>query len=108
MVLVISSGSPSSSNQEDPVIVYSQPGSYDVSLTVVDSFGTSSQTYSNFITYNDSVSLINNTTSYFQDFENINFPPTSWKLESSSFSWLSTIVDFGIDCLPTKTAYINH
>ena len=101
-------GSPSSSNQEDPVIVYSQPGSYDVSLTVVDSFGTSSQTYSNFITYNDSVSLINNTTSYFQDFENINFPPTSWKLESSSFSWLSTIVDFGIDCLPTKTAYINH
>ena len=36
-------GTPSSSTQEDPVVVYSQSGTYDVSLTVTDSFGTSSQ-----------------------------------------------------------------
>jgi len=101
-------GTPSSSTQEDPVVVYSQPGTYDVSLTVTDAFGTSSQSYNNFITYSDSVSLITNTNNFVQDFENSNFPPTAWELESPSFSWLSTIVDFGIDCFPTTTAYVNH
>ena len=101
-------GTPSSSTQEDPVVVYSQPGTYDVSLTVTDAFGTSSQSYTNFITYSDSVSFITNTNNFVQDFENNNFPPTAWELESPSFSWLSTIVDFGIDCFPTTTAYVNH
>jgi hypothetical protein len=37
-------GNPSTSNLENPVVVYSQAGNYDVSLTVTDAFGTSSQT----------------------------------------------------------------
>ncbi|MDA9807970.1 T9SS type A sorting domain-containing protein [Flavobacteriales bacterium] len=101
-------GTPSSSSQEDPVVVYPQPGTYNVSLTVTDAFGTSSQSYADFITYADSISLITNSINFAQDFENSNFPPASWELESPSFSWLSTIVDFGIDCLPTTTAYVNH
>ena len=101
-------GTPSSSNQEDPVIVYSHPGSYDVSLTVSDAFGTSTQSYTNFITYTDSIFSITNTINFTQDFETNNFPPASWELESPSFSWLSTSVDFGIDCLPTNCAYVNH
>ncbi len=101
-------GTPSSSTQEDPVVVYPQPGAYDVSLTVTDAFGTSSQSYTDFITYADSISLITNSINFAQDFENSNFPPTAWELESPSFSWLSTVVDFGIDCLPTTTAYVNH
>ena len=84
------------------------PGAYDVSLTVTDAFGTSSQSYTDFITYADSISLITNSINFAQDFENSNFPPTAWELESPSFSWLSTVVDFGIDCLPTTTAYVNH
>jgi len=101
-------GTPSSSTQEDPVVVYSQPGTYDVSLTVTDAFGTSSQSYADFITYADSISLITNSIIFTQDFENSNFPPTAWELESPSFSWLSTVVDSGIDCFPTTTAYVNH
>ncbi len=101
-------GNPSSSTQEDPIVVYPSPGYYDVSLTVTDAFGTSSQYYTNFIHYTDSISLISNTVNFSQDFENNNFPPTAWELESPSFSWLSTNVDFGIDCQPTKTAYVNH
>ena len=101
-------GTPSSSTQEDPVVVYPQPGTYDVSLTVTDAFGTSSQSYTDFITYADSISLITNSINFAQDFENSNFPPTAWELESPSFSWLSTVVDFGIDCLPTTTTYVNH
>ena len=100
-------GTPSSSTQENPIIVYSQTGNYDVSLTVTDAFGTSSQSYIDFITSNP-VSLITNTSNFVEDFENSNFPPTAWELESPTFSWLSTIVDFGIDCLPTTTAYVNH
>ena len=101
-------GDPSSSTQENPIVVYSQPGTYDVSLTVSDAFGTSSQSYTNFINYTDSVSLITNTSNFTQDFESSNFPPSAWELESLSFSWLSTNVDFGIDCLPTTVAYVDH
>ena len=102
-------GTPSTSTLEDPVIVYSQPGNYDVSLTVTDAFGSSSQSYTDFIEYTNSVSLITNTNNFVEDFENSNFPPTAWDLGFSPFfSWLSTVVDFGIDCLPTNTAYVNH
>ena len=101
-------GNPSTSNIQNPIVIYSQPGTYDVGLTVTDSFGTSSQYYTNFIEYIDTISLITNNSNINQDFENSNFPPTNWELQSSSFSWLTTEVDFGIDCQPTKTAYVNH
>jgi PKD repeat protein len=101
-------GNPSTSNLEDPIVVYSNPGTYDVSLTVTDAFGISSQSYSNLITYSDSISAITNSSNFAEDFENNNFPPIAWDLESPSFAWLSTTVDFGIDCLPTTTAYVNH
>ena len=101
-------GTPSSSTLEDPIVVYPHPGTYDVSLTVTDAFGTSSQSYNNFINYTDSISLITNTHSFFQNFENTNFPPSAWELKSPYFSWLSTNIDFGIDCQPTTAAYVNH
>ena len=78
----ISRRNPSSSNLQNPVVVYSAPGKYDVTLTVTDTFGTSSQTYSEFIEYKDTVSEISNTTSINEDFENIIFPP---KLEFKFF-----------------------
>ena len=102
-------GNPSSSTQEDPVVVYSQPGTYDVGLTVTDAFGTSSQYYTDFINYTDSISPITNSNSLYEGFDSGNFPPIGWELGYSPyFSWLNTIVDFGIDCLPTTTAYVNH
>ena len=89
-------------------VVYSAPGKYDVTLTVTDTFGTSSQTYSEFIEYKDTVSEISNTTSINEDFENIIFPPESWNLNSLNYNWMTTTVDFGIDCQPTTTAFVNH
>ena len=101
-------GSPSTSNLEDPIIVYNQAGTYDVSLTVTDQFGTSSQTLSNFIKYDDTTSAITSSTNYKQDFESIIFPPNSWQTPNSSFSWQSIIVDSGSNCLPNKVTYVDH
>ena len=101
-------GSPNTSNLEDPIIVYNQAGTYDVSLTVTDQFGTSSQTLSNFIKYDDTTSAITSSTNYKQDFESIIFPPTAWQTPNSSFSWQSIIVDSGSNCLPNKVTYVDH
>ena len=101
-------GSPSTSNLEDPIIVYNQAGIYDVSLTVTDQFGTSSQTLSNFIKYDDTTSAITSSTNYKQDFESIIFPPNSWQTPNSSFSWQSIIVDSGSNCLPNKVTFVDH
>jgi PKD repeat protein/photosystem II stability/assembly factor-like uncharacterized protein len=43
-------GSPSTSAIRNPKVVYSVPGTYSVSLTVTDTFGTDNQTISDFIT----------------------------------------------------------
>jgi photosystem II stability/assembly factor-like uncharacterized protein len=101
-------GTPPTSTLEDPLVVYAQPGTYDVTLKVTDAFGTSTQHYNDFITYSDTISTISNTLNYVQDFEGNSFPPVSWEIESPYFSWLSTTVDFGIDCQPTTVTYVNH
>src|SRR5258706_519604 len=43
-------GNPSSSSLREPWVLYSAPGSYSVSLTVTDTYGSASQTLNNFIT----------------------------------------------------------
>ena len=101
-------GNPSSSNVENPVVTYSNKGRYDVSLTVTDAFGSSSQSYTDFITYVDSISPITNNINIEEDFEGNIFPPELWSLQSISYSWTSETIPFGADCQPTKTAFINH
>jgi len=101
-------GNPSSSTLEDPVVVYSTPGSYDVSLQVTDAFGSSTQNLTEFITYTDSVSPITNSSSYDQDFESGSYPPIGWVRPDWSFGWDIIELDTGINCNPTKAVYVNH
>jgi len=101
-------GNPSTSILENPVVTYSSPGTYDVSLTVLDAFGTSTQTYPDFISYSDSIYSITNSSNFIQDFESSEFPPNGWELKSSNFSWLKTSVDNDINCNPSTVAYANH
>ena len=101
-------GNPSTSNLENPVVVYSQAGNYDVSLTVTDAFGTSSQTINNLITYVDTTSIITNSNNYQEGFDTNTFPPEAWQTPVSSFSWGTMIVDTGINCYPNKVTYVDH
>ena len=101
-------GTPSTSTLEDPIVVYGNPGTYGVTLTVTDAFGTSTQTYTDFITYTDSVFPISNTTALYEGFDTGNFPPISWETPTATFSWQSIVVDTGINCQPNTVAYVNH
>lgn len=59
-------GSPSTSTLENPVVSYNTPGTYDVSLTVTNNFGTGSETKTNYLVITDGGSG----TIFEEDFEN--------------------------------------
>ena len=97
-------GNPSTSTDQNPIISYTTPGSYDVSLTVSDDFGTSTQNYTEFINYEDIVLPLDIS----EDFE-IGFN-SNWRLENdnNSFNWNIIDIQNGPLCQPTRCAYIEH
>ena len=101
-------GNPSSSTLENPIVKYSNPGKYDVTLKVTDSFGSSTQTITNLINYKDTISHITNSINYTQDFESGVYPPIGWTKPDHSFSWEIISLDTGINCTPTEAVYVNH
>ena len=102
-------GNPSSSNLENPTVIYSSPGKYDVSLTVTDSFGSSTQNINDLITYTDSVFNINNSTIYSESFDLDMFPPQAWYMpDNSPFFWEQIDIDTGVNCTPNQVIYVNH
>ena len=65
-------GTPSTSTAQNPIVVYSAPGTYSASLTVSNGTTSSSITKTNYITTSgQSLPVAEN-------FEGINFPPASW------------------------------
>ena len=97
-------GNPSSSNDQNPLVSYSSPGSYDVSLTVSDDYGTSAQTYAGFITYEDVVVSLD----LQEDFE-LGFDE-QWRLQNAnnSYNWGLIDIPNGPYCVPTKAAFVDH
>jgi PKD repeat protein len=80
-------GIPSSSNEQNPIITYVEPGSYSVSLTVNNNIGNSSKTKQQYISINTTnPSLVS---PIIESFENVNFPSignditTNWEYETS-------------------------
>ena len=97
-------GNPSSSTIEKPVVSYNTPGIYEVSLTVTDAHGVSSQTITDFITFENNIITLD----IIEDFESGQMPPNNWKLPPAGYAWQNYDIDFDVDCNPTKTAYVNH
>ena len=48
-----SGGIPSTSNEKNPIVTYDQEGTYDVALTITNSYGTDTQLIPNFINYSN-------------------------------------------------------
>ncbi len=71
-------GSPTTSSSRSPLITYSTPGTYDVSLTVTDVNGSSTRTIPGFITYANS----NAATPVSENAENQVVAPNGWALEN--------------------------
>lgn len=97
-------GSPNSSTIQNPTVVYDNPGEYDVTLTITDDYGTSTQSIISFIIYEDILTSLN----LQEDFET-GFNP-QWNLHNPdhSFSWNIINIQNGPDCNPTACSNINH
>jgi len=97
-------GTPSTSNVQHPVVQYTSPGTYDVSLTVTDDYGTDSQSYTTFITYEDIVTNLD----VIEDFEIgiTNF----WTQhnDNNSYGWSEFSTANGPYCNQTNCVTINH
>ena len=94
-------GSPSSSDERNPVITYNNNGSYNVSLTSTNNAGSDSETKNAFIQVNDNgIKLI-----YFEDFEN---GLNDWNIENpdNSDTWTQSAVSGNLK--GNRAAYMNN
>ncbi len=69
-------GTPSSSNAQNPVVVYSTPGTYDVTLSVTSAGGTAALTKNNFVKIDATNGAFG--APFTQGFETISVPNNDW------------------------------
>lgn len=96
-------GIPSTSTAQNPVINYPSLGTYNVSLTLTNAFGTDTETLNNYIEVST-----NGTDIFFtEDFETGSFAQNGWTLENpdNSLSW--EIVTVAGSVSGSKSAGIN-
>ncbi len=78
-------GNPTTSNEMNPKVVYTTPGTYDVKLVVSDNRGIDSLEISDFMTVTNSFGT---SPQVFEDFNSVDFPPQGWRLiDSEGSSW---------------------
>lgn len=97
-------GTPSTSSQQNPIVSYSTPGTYDVSLIVSDNYGIDSISYSAFINYSNTITSLN----LIENFDN--GISLDWRLfnAAQTYAWSSIDILNGPDCVPTKCAIVEH
>ncbi|HRH38176.1 MAG TPA: PKD domain-containing protein, partial [Flavobacteriales bacterium] len=71
-------GSPSTSTNRSPLVVYSAAGSYSVTLTVTDAYGSSTKTITTFVTYANFTA----TAPILANAEDQAVTPTGWRLDN--------------------------
>lgn len=96
-------GTPSTSTLENPQVVYTSPGTYDVLLIASDAFGVDTIEILDFMEITESY----NYQTIAEDFNGSEFPPAGWKLiDSEGSSWEH---DWPLDDVNNKVAgYPNY
>ncbi len=99
-------GSPSTSSIRNPLVTYSSPGVYDVSLTVTDVNGSNSRTIAGFITFNSTGTA----TPFVQDVEGGQAAPAGWTLQNPDAldTWSTVSLAMGADCVPTTAWRLDN
>lgn len=96
-------GTPSTSSLENPQVVYTSPGTYDVKLIATDAFGVDTVEILDFIEITQTYDY----QTIAEDFNGSDFPPAGWKLiDSEGTSWEQ---DWPLDDPANKVAgYPNY
>jgi len=91
-------------SSQNPRVVFNAAGTYDVTLTATNGFGTSSQTQ------NAMVNILNPApTPVSEDFQGSVFPPTGWNISSAggAFTWTEAAVT-GSNGTTTDAPFVNN
>lgn len=97
-------GTPSSSNVSNPSIQYNTPGTYDVSLTVGNSAGSSSTTLTGTVTVVDANGQY--AVPYNEGFESILFPGSEWIIQNEGGN--TWVVSTQAAKTGSKSAFLNN
>lgn len=93
-------GSPSSSTQQNPLVTYAANGSYSVTLTTGNQYGTNTNTQTNYITISNAATQV----FYSEDFESAN-PNLSVMNPDNATTW--TIATTGGNLSGTRSAFMD-
>lgn len=99
-------GTPASSAQQNPLIVYNTPGVYNVSLTVSNTNGNNIKTLNAYILVG-----IGNAQAVTENFEGTGFPPANWRIEDAGndgVTWFKNNTAGGFGNSANSTAFDNY
>jgi len=99
-------GSPTSATSRSPLVTYSTPGVYDVTLTVTDANGSSTRTIAGFITFANSTASVPVTANA----EDQALLPAGWSLEDpdGAGTWSNVAVTAGADGAATRAWRMDY
>jgi len=99
-------GTPSTSTDSMPIVVYSNPGVYPVSYTATNSAGSSVMSKDNYIDVVTNQAQIDNF--YSEDFESLSFPNSFWRIENYTNDTISWKQANGVGFSGNKCMMINN
>lgn len=97
-------GTPNSSTQQNPLVSYAAPGFYDVTLTVSDANGTSTQNYTQFIEFVSPTVQANLT----EDFEGGASADYTFQTDNSAYNWTPRVIAHGPQCDSTEVIWVDN